>query len=427
MRNHLTGVLASTAILALGGCSTLVTPWSATSADRDVSYHLTTIHDAAVFGEGGWLMNAELTDDPQWLSLHPEGSDPGEVAAFESPVVQSGIRFDEALLSWNVDVPAGCGVRFDLRVGDTRSGEWTPWMYVGRWGTELPPGERLKESPLGRIDVDYFRSSGRMFDVAQYRIIAARSDGVDHSDGGQPTATEDQAEPAVRVRRVALTFSDRVPPPPSPSTSPADSSQQAAEAPSSEPEHPAAAVTQAHPPHTPAPAVAMDVPFRSQKSEAKEIAGKICSPTSLTMVLAYRGVEKPVATVAARALDEDTGIYGNWPANVQTAYSFGVPGYLTRINDWAQVRRILSRGQPLIASIRAEDGELADAPYRGTDGHLLVIRGLDEHGDVLVNDPAARTPEAGVTTYRREDMERVWLQRGAGTAYVLLPRESGGE
>jgi hypothetical protein len=407
------------AITFLTGCTTFTSPWNARPAHPGVSYHMTTIHDAAAFGEGGRLMNAELTDDSQWLALHPQGSDAAEMASFESSVVRSGIRFNEALLSWNVDVPEGCGVRFDLRVGDTRTGEWTPWMYVGRWGAEFPAGKRVKESRFGRIDVDYFRSTGGMFDVAQYRIIAARNDSAPRENGSQPAPAVDDADAAVRVRRIALTFSDRAPPPPPP-----QARAGAAEAPSSEAEQ-AVAATEAAPPHTPAPAVAMDVPFRSQKAEDKEIAGKICSPTSLTMVLAYRGVDEPVATVAARALDEDTGIYGNWPANVQAAYSFGVPGYLTRINDWAQVRRSLARGQPLIASIRAENGELAGAPYHGTDGHLIVIRGLDENGDVLVNDPAARTPEAGVTTYRREDMQRVWLKRGAGTAYVLLPREAG--
>jgi hypothetical protein len=141
------------------------------------------------------------------------------------------------------------------------------------------------------------------------------------------------------------------------------------------------------------------------------------------MVMAYRGVEQPVNDVAERALDHDANIYGNWPNNVQAAYTFGVPGYLTRVNDWAEARRLLATGQPLIASIQADRGDLRGAPYRRTNGHLIVIRGLDENGDVLVNDPAASTPEDGIITYARQDMERVWLERTAGTTYVLLPPE----
>jgi hypothetical protein len=54
---------------------------------------------------------------------------------------------------------------------------------------------------------------------------------------------------------------------------------------------------------------------------------------------------------------------------------------------------------------------------------LLVLCGFDERGDVFVNDPAAGTPELGQLTYRREQLERVWMARG-GTSYVLLAPES---
>jgi hypothetical protein len=75
-------------------------------------------------------------------------------------------------------------------------------------------------------------------------------------------------------------------------------------------------------------------------------------------------------------------------------------------------------GQPLIISIAAKPGQLRGAPYESTAGHLLVLCGLDEHGKVLVNDPAAISRQAGQLAYFREDLETVWLARG-GTAYVL--------
>jgi hypothetical protein len=37
---------------------------------------------------------------------------------------------------------------------------------------------------------------------------------------------------------------------------------------------------------------------------------------------------------------------------------------------------------------------------------------------VLVNDPAAANAQAGQLAYSREDLDRVWLQKG-GVAYVL--------
>jgi hypothetical protein len=163
------------------------------------------------------------------------------------------------------------------------------------------------------------------------------------------------------------------------------------------------------------------VPFRSQRDEPADVAGRICSPTSLAMVLAYRGVDVPTAEVAAAAFDAAHDIYGNWPRNVQAAYSFGVSGYLTRFVCWTDVEWMIAVRQPIIASIAVQEGQLHGAPYTRTDGHLLVITGFDENGDVCVNDPAATDAHSGQTVYKRAEMQTVWLDRG-GTAYVLLPR-----
>jgi glucose-6-phosphate dehydrogenase assembly protein OpcA len=107
---------------------------------------------------------------------------------------------------------------------------------------------------------------------------------------------------------------------------------------------------------------------------------------------------------------------------VQAACTLGVPGYLARFARWSEVERAVAAGQLLVISVRAQEGELRGAPYRSTDGHLLVLRGFAENGDVEVDDPAARTREAGQTRYSRADLEKVRFRQG-GTAYVLLPRQ----
>jgi uncharacterized protein YvpB len=174
---------------------------------------------------------------------------------------------------------------------------------------------------------------------------------------------------------------------------------------------------------TPEPALwqrRLDVPFRSQRTEDPAIAGRICSPTSVSMVLAYYGLERPTAAVADRAYDAEHDIYGGWARAVQAAFEEGLPGYVARFGSWDGVRREIAAGRPVIVSIRAREGELAGAPYASTGGHLIVVTGFDERGDVHVNDPATTDPRQGVVTYAREDMERVWLGKG-GVAYVLLP------
>ncbi len=136
------------------------------------------------------------------------------------------------------------------------------------------------------------------------------------------------------------------------------------------------------------------------------------------MVLGYRGVDRPTMEVAARAFDPAHDIYGNWPRNVQAAWTYGVPGHLGRYAAWEEVEREIARGRPLIISIRAAAGELRGAPYPSTDGHLLVLVGFTPDSDVIVNDPASPDLEAVRRVYRRAEVEAVWLRKG-GTAYVL--------
>ncbi len=137
------------------------------------------------------------------------------------------------------------------------------------------------------------------------------------------------------------------------------------------------------------------------------------------MVMAYRGVDVAPEAMAQLAFDETHDIYGNWPRNIQAAYSKGVPGYLTRFTRWSDVASVLRQGTPIIASIKVRPAELPGAPYTSTAGHLIVIRGIDADGMILVNDPAAWSADRGVTRYRPESLERVWFGRGKGTAYVL--------
>ena len=121
-------------------------------------------------------------------------------------------------------------------------------------------------------------------------------------------------------------------------------------------------------------------------------------------------------------LTRRTRSMGTGPGTCRPPYSLGVPGYLARFSDWTDVERMIAAGQPLVISIRVHDeGGLRGAPYRTTDGHLIVVTGFDAQGRVTVNDPAAVTPETGQLTYERFDLERAWMRTTGGTAYVLLP------
>jgi hypothetical protein len=137
--------------------------------------------------------------------------------------------------------------------------------------------------------------------------------------------------------------------------------------------------------------------------------------------MAYRGVDRPTVEVADAAFDQRYRIYGNWPANVQAAYRYGLPGYLARFSDWDDVKRMIAAGQPLIISMVAGPGELRNAPYNEIGGHLIVITGFTEDGKVTVNDPATTDPDRGRYHCWPDDLETVWMRAKGGTAYVLLP------
>lgn len=292
-------------------------------------------------------------------------------------------RFNEAVLSWNVTAAAEQSFVVEMRARLLSEQTWSPWLHVGDWGAAPALAERVTEFDGGRIDIDYFRAE-QMCDRLQYRVTAGGGDG-----------------PPLVLERFAVCTSDltgrpRAVPRPRPARARVFASNKR-----------------------------LPVPFRSQRVEQAEIAGRICSPTSVSMVLDYHGLPQPTRAVADACFDAAHDLYGVWPRNVQAAWTLGSPGYLTRFSDWAAVEQMIVAGRPLVISIRVRnEGDLRGAPYKTTAGHLIVLTGFDGEELVHVNDPAARTAEAGQARYHRADLEQVWMQATGGLTYVLLPSEA---
>lgn len=317
----------------------------------------------------------------------------------EPMVFAPGAGFVEALLSWNVDVPPNAGVRFEIRTSSSELGEWTDWMFLGDWGDVPPDGpivqsfERTDASGEVRhrvvVETDVLVAR-REQHLLQWRVVAVRGRAI-----APARQAEDLTRP-VRVERVAVVTSRQ----------------------------PDAHGTERSGP-TPeafASAAFLPVPFKSQRTPDPRLSGRLCSPTSVAMVMGSRGADRTVSDVAWRAYDRRFDIYGNWPRNIQAAFSLGVPGYLTRLSTFDEAAALLRDGHPLIISIQVRRGELRGAPYESTGGHLIVLTGLTPDGGATVSDPASGTPETGELIYRQEDLRRVWLERTLGTTYVLLPR-----
>jgi peptidase C39-like protein len=172
-----------------------------------------------------------------------------------------------------------------------------------------------------------------------------------------------------------------------------------------------------------------------------------CSPTSTSMVVAYwdggSGLYAPqpwemtwvdTGIPVAERPDADpqvdyTARYvydyhyqgaGNWPFNVAYASERGLVGDVTQLHNLAEAEPFIQDGIPLVASVAWESNKLTGA-IKSTNGHLLVIGGFDDHGNVIAYDPAHPTDAEVRQVYDREQFERAWIPASGGIVYVIRP------
>lgn len=168
------------------------------------------------------------------------------------------------------------------------------------------------------------------------------------------------------------------------------------------------------------------VPRVSQMMLNHKDSNRICSPTSLSMAVAYLNETRESPLAFARGVyDHGLAAYGSWPFNTAHAfartrgtYYFSVAG----LASFAQLYRYLSRGLPVVVSVR---GPLRTMPAGRTyeDGHLLLVVGWDnERKRVLCHDPAFPSNEAVLHSYPVNDFLTAW-ERSYRLAYVIEPRD----
>ncbi len=312
---------------------------------------------------------------PTWTSPHQDMEQKRDShVSFERPWLSRVFRpsrpFNEVLPSWNVDVPKGAGLRIEIQVGDTHS--WSPWLHIGDWG-RVPETRRRLRYPRGRVAIDIFRSKN-LFQKARFRLTAFPSD--ENKEG-------------VLLHRLHVCFSN-----------------------TSHGIHP-------RPPSRGPKTPPLQVPLLRQGSAPKTISSQICSPSSVAMVLRSLGKAVSLLATARGIYDPHNKMYGVWNRAIQYAWTQGVRGYLTRIASWDRVIEFTEAGQPLIISIAFEKGQLRNAAFSRSDGHLIVLLGLNPDGTrVIVADPGAGSNESVRRSYFREDLSKCWMERG-GYCYVL--------
>lgn len=291
-----------------------------------------------------------------------------------SPPILFETPMDRAVLSWNTLSEAK--LDFYLRVKN--ESRWSRWFHMGSWGPK-PQDRRSfgkQNSAAGYVDIDTLflkNPSGEW----QYKIVTNRATTLDTI--------------ALSVRNSSL-FSKK------------DDLK--------------------------IDAKIIMLPSLSQFEESKkqsqeELARRICSPTSLAMVLKYKNVDvdSPLL-IADKVFDAKAKMYGNWPLNTAVLYSMLKQNskerdwitYVRWFDSFGNLLEHVQHKNPVIVSIGFKEGELEGAPIP-TPGHLVVVRGADKNY-VYVNDPAMESKGAVAKKYRRDQFVKAWK----GVAYVISSR-----
>ncbi|MGH3762830.1 C39 family peptidase [Actinophytocola sp.] len=336
-----------------------------------------------------------------------------EYGRWTSPSYRHGFGATQLVASWNAETPDDTWLRVEMQ-GRTASGATTAWYTMGRWafgdGDILRTSVPDQQDAHGSIAVDTFvANSGVALRSYQLRVTLYREAGK-------------RVTPRLAmVGAMTSAIPDRFTVPPSP---------------------PAGAWGRELP-----------VPPYSQNihvGEYPEYGGggeAWCSPTSTEMVVEYWGrgpkaddlawvdpsYADPSVDHAARfTYDKDYDGTGNWPFNTAYAATFGLAGHVTRLGSLAELERYVVAGIPVITSQSFIESELDGAGY-GTAGHLMVIIGFTEDGDVIANDPASSGNAEVRNVYKREQFENIWLRTkrydedgdvasgSGGIAYIIAP------
>lgn len=331
---------------------------------------------------------------------------------YTSPEIETE-PFEYMILSWDADTPEGTYVEIQGRVHVW--GQWSKWLSWGRWSTSaftdadgntaLPGSAPLsmRDDSIARVATDelYVKgSSGQTADKFQYRLILH----------GQDDKTGDPKR-APKVYLVACTIKNTLPRQSIPKV------------------YPEGAPDLSH------LDMDLDVPTYSQYMRDSRIANSICSPTSMAMLLGYRGIDISPEECAWGVRDYQAGIFGNWSFNTAYVASYGLVAYVDYMvpaqgaDPWYSVKKEISEGNPVVVSVKyrkpgytgSSYPEVEGVPINSTGGHLVLIRGFTWVGGteyVIVNDPAAPSNDEVRRLYRADQFFSAWTSKVAYVVYV---------
>jgi hypothetical protein len=324
------------------------------------------------------------------LLLDPTAAQPGDggasvVGEATSPVTATSFAFKEAIASWNAGTPAGTWVETLVRA--RLGARWTKWYSLGIWAESDRPVQRHSVNQQGdadgTVEVDTLKLNYKKVEPAnayqvKVRLFSAAGAAVPSLSGAAVATSTTPGKPRSLVEGNPAYWSNT-----------------------------------------------LAVPACSQMVYPD--GGTVwCSPTSVSMVLAYwqqdtGPCEPRVRAAVAGVYDLLYDGHGNWPFNTAYAAARGYESWVGRFMTMAEAERWLAAGVPLVISYAWGKGDLTGAPVPASNGHLVVLVGFDADGNPVINDPAAASDADVRRTYPRAEVESLWLRHSGGTVYAIYP------
>ena len=290
--------------------------------------------------------------------------------------------WDELIVSWNASCPPGTALTIEARAFE--GGRATRFYTIGHWSAEPGPNRasvRREGDADATVDTETLICR-RLATAAQVRVTLRGTKGT---------------RPQLKLLSISFLNSAL------PSTT--------------------------NSPNRAAWGRVLEVPERSQLGH--QGGSGWCSPTALSMLLGYWSaqlhrpeLDVPVPETARQVHDVVYGGTGNWAFNMAYAGSFdGMRAWATRFDDFRRVEDWITAGIPVALSVSFDllNGQEVDQ----NNGHLIVVVGFTETGDVVVNDPWPNPKKENRVRkiFPRAQVIRAW-HRSKQTVYLVVPERA---
>ena len=305
------------------------------------------------------------------------GERPGEFV-LTSRKIRARIVWDELIASWNAEMPASAYLKIEVRaIHPTHT---TKWYVMGLWSGD--PARNPRESVRRQRDDDG--------DVKTDTLVITQP--TDRVQVRLTLGGDGKEKPKLKFLSLSLLDSKALP--------------------------------SLLPPNRTAWGKTLDVPERSQM--AYENGGVLCSPTTVSMLLAHwsqeldqPGLDRDVPEVVKGVHDPKWVGTGNWAFN--TAYAGSLPGmraYTARLSDVAELEDWIAQGIPVGLSLCYNR---LRGKSREPSGHLVVCAGFTENGDAIINDPGTRRNVRKI--FPRANLVDAWAY-SKNAAYFIYPEKT---